>query len=159
MTGIDWNWDESYIPLFNTAQEEIPFQSAASITHEEKENGLGKGILSRYEGFSVHGKQTKLAFATWVWIEGATGNIFFEWIPLCEDDITLHSVSWPGSVAFRENRADWYTLLNQHQGLLIPNTWENELGRLPFDGFLCSAANYIALVRSGKRRKRLYRHF
>ena len=134
--GIDWNWESGYIPALATEEEEIPFQNAASVTHEEKETGLGRGVLSRYEGFRVHAEPSKLAFATWVWIEGATGNVFFEWIPLCEEDISIKTVSWPGSMEFGEGRSDWYTLLNQHQGLLIPNTWETELGKLPFDGCL-----------------------
>ena len=80
--GIDWNWEPDYTPVFTTAQEEIRFQSASSISHEVKENGLGKGILSRYEGFTVAGKPSAFTFSTWTWIEGATGNIFFEWIQI-----------------------------------------------------------------------------
>ena len=139
----EWSWTQDYVPLFTAGSEEIPFQSAASVSHEVKENGLGKGILSRYEGFALDGKTSALSFATYTWIEGATGDIFFEWIPLQESDADINAVRWPGPMAFSEKRADWYTLLNQHQGLLIPNTWETALGKLPFDGQLCSAANYM----------------
>ena len=97
--GSDWSWGHNYNPTFTVAQEEISFQSASSISHEVKETGLGRGILSRYEGFAVNRESTKLAFATYVWIEGATGNVFFEWIPLWEENISLQSVQWPGYMA------------------------------------------------------------
>lgn len=80
--GTDWNWDHDYRPAFTVCQEEISFQSASAVSHEVKETGLGKGILSRYEGFTVNGESSKLSFSTYTWIEGATGDVFFEWIPL-----------------------------------------------------------------------------
>ena len=141
--GTDWNWEQGYIPRFTVGNEEILFRNAGSVSHQARETGLGKGILSRYEGFLVNGEKSALSFATYVWIEGATGNVFFECIPVCEDNVSIKSVFWPGPMEFYGKREDWYTLLNQHQGLLIPNTWDVELGKLPFDGFLCSAANYM----------------
>lgn len=141
--GTAWNWESDYIPVFSVMQKEIPFADASSVSHKVRETGLGKGILSHYSGFAPDGKESALAFCTYVWIEGATGDVFFEWIPLCEEGVSIQSVTWPGPMDFREKRDDWYTLLNQHQGLLIPNTWETELGKLPFDGFLCSAASYM----------------
>ena len=141
--GADWNWEENYVPKFIAGDEETAFLNAGSVSHEIRETGLGRGVLSRYEAFLVNGEKSAFSFATYVWIEGATGDVFFEWIPLCEDNISVKSVFWPGPMEFAADRADWYTLLNQHQGLLIPNTWDVELGKLPFDGFLCSAANYM----------------
>ncbi|WP_300843944.1 DUF5696 domain-containing protein [uncultured Acetatifactor sp.] len=143
--GTDWSWESDYIPVFNAAQREIPFLDAASVSHEVRQTGLGKGILSRYEGFAADGDASVpgLSFCTYVWIEGATGDVFFEWIPLGEEGAGIQSVTWPGPMAFREKREDWYTLLNYHQGLLIPNIWETELGKLPFGGSLCSAASYM----------------
>lgn len=141
--GANWNWEENYVPKFIAGDEETAFLNAGSVSHEIRETGLGRGVLSRYEAFLVNGEKSAFSFATYVWIEGATGDVFFEWIPLCEDNISVKSVFWPGPMEFAADRADWYTLLNQHQGLLIPNTWDVELGKLPFDGFLCSAANYM----------------
>ena len=133
--GSCWNWDKDYNPTFTIGQEEIPFSSASSVSHEMRETGLGRGILSRYEGFAINGEASGLSFATYAWIEGATGDVFFEWIPLREENVSLKSVQWPGYMEFHEGRDDWYTLLNQHQGLLIPNTWETALGKLPFSLF------------------------
>lgn len=110
--GCGWDWEQGYVPCFTIQDREIPFRNAGSITHEIRETGLGKGILSRYGGFLIDGKPSDLFFATYVWIESATGNVFFEWIPLCEDNIAIKAVF---SMDFAEKREDWYTLLNQHQ--------------------------------------------
>ena len=82
--GTDWSWESDYIPVFNAAQREIPFLDAASVSHEVRQTGLGKGILSRYEGFAADGDASVsgLSFCTYVWIEEATGDVFFEGIPL-----------------------------------------------------------------------------
>ena len=56
--GVDWCWESDYIPVFVSIGQEIPFQNAFSISHELRETGLGKGILSRYEGFAVGGNET-----------------------------------------------------------------------------------------------------
>ena len=141
--GTDWSWEPDYIPAFSFRQREIPFASAASVSHQVRQTGLGKGILSRYEGFTVDGERSDLSFCTYVWIEGATGDVFFEWIPLCEEGAPVESVTWPGPMEFVEKRDDWYTLLNCQQGLLIPNTWETELGKLSFGGHLCTAVSYM----------------
>ena len=44
---------------------------------------------------------------------------------------------------FVSDRADWYTLLTEGQGLLIPNTWETELGKLSFDGRFETSGGYM----------------
>lgn len=50
-----------------------------------------------------------------------------EWIPLQEEGLDVKKVFWPGPMEFAQKRKDWYTLLTQQQGMLIPNTWETEL--------------------------------
>ena len=44
---------------------------------------------------------------------------------------------------FEEKREDWYTLINLQQGLLIPNTWETELGEIVFNGYFGTAGGYM----------------
>lgn len=44
---------------------------------------------------------------------------------------------------FTNGRDDWYTLLTEGQGLLIPNTWKTELGKLSFDGRFETSGGYM----------------
>ena len=141
--GAAWEWMESYRPHFEYEGGTLEFKDAVSVSHERVDNGLGVGIRSRYQGFIVGGTQVPYAFETYVWIEQTTGHIYFEWIPVCEEGLQVKRVYWPGAMAFEEKRKDWYTLLNYQQGLLIPNTWETELGPIVFDGFFGTAGAYM----------------
>ncbi len=141
--GAAWEWMESYRPHFEYEGGTLEFKDAVSVSHEGVDNGLGVGIRSRYQGFIVGGTQVPYAFETYVWIEQTTGHIYFEWIPVCEEGLQVKRVYWPGAMAFEEKRKDWYTLLNYQQGLLIPNTWETELGPIVFDGFFGTAGAYM----------------
>lgn len=141
--GIDWHWTEDYIPRLQTAQGTVPFSSASVITHRLLKTGFGEGIVSHYEGFSLDGRDSGLAFDTLVWIEAVSESVYFEWIPLAEDSLSITEVFWPGCFAFDEKREDWYTLLNLQQGLLIPNSWDVPLPDLPFDGRMCTSAAYM----------------
>ena len=51
---------------------------------------------------------------------------------------------------------DWYTLLNQEQGMMIPNTWPEELQPVIFDGFFGTTGRLYAMVRSGARTRGVY---
>lgn len=141
--GISWNLDQGFLPRFTIGEETIPFRQASIITHSDWNTGLGKGIRSHYEGFFVNGSKSKLIFETILWIEEVSGDLFCEWIPICEDGVTISEVFWPGYFSFEEKKEDWYTLLNIQQGLLIPNTFETELGKIFFDGLLCTAGAYM----------------
>lgn len=141
--GAAWEWVETYKPHFEYEGGSLEFKDAVSVSHERVETGLGAGIRSRYQGFMVGGMRVPYTFETYVWIERTTGHIYFEWIPVCEEGIQVKRVYWPGAMAFEERRKDWYTLLNYQQGLLIPNTWEAELGAIVFDGFFGTAGAYM----------------
>ena len=141
--GTAWEWMESYRPHFEYEGGNLEFKDAVSVSHERVDNGLGEGIRSRYQGFVVGGTKVPYTFETYVWIERTTGHIYFEWIPVCEEGLPVKRVYWPGAMAFEEKRKDWYTLLNYQQGLLIPNTWETELGPIVFDGFFGTAGAYM----------------
>lgn len=138
-----WEWSGSYKPRMECEEGEVEFKDAVSISHEQVDNGLGTGIRSRYQGFSVGGTEVPYTFETYVWVEQTTENIYFEWIPVCEDGLAVKRVYWPGAMDFEEKRDDWYTVLNYQQGLLIPNTWETELGPVVFDGFFGTAGAYM----------------
>ena len=137
--GGSWSWPRGWQPRIVTDKgEEIPFSRAGSIVHSPYESGAGRGIRSAYGDFPG----TALSFETLVWIEYSTGDVYFEFIPLCED-FTPGAVYWPGPMDFRRADPEWYTVLNLLQGLLVPNTWQTETGKLPFDGQLCSCASYM----------------
>ncbi|MEG1595339.1 MAG: DUF5696 domain-containing protein [Lachnospiraceae bacterium] len=138
MGKSSWCWDKNYVPKLETSHGTILFSDAKKITHSKWETGLGLGILSRYEDFSF-----PLSFETIVWVESSCGRIHFEWIPLSEESMDITAVLWPGYMDFSEKKDSWYTLLNLEQGLLIPNTWETELGTLMFGGQMCTAAAYM----------------
>lgn len=137
-----WAWDSGYRPRLVLDGTDVYFEDAAAIEHTAEHNGVGTGIRSRYEGFSVQGKTLRTAFETFVWMEESTGDVYFEWIPL-EDGGAISGVYWPGPMAFDQGRRDWYTLLTERQGILLPNDWETALTKLCFDGMFQTAGAYM----------------
>ena len=122
---------------------DILFRDGKKVEHSLWKTGVGTGIRSRYAGFSLDGQPLGLEFETIVWVENGTGDVFFEWMPLHEDGLVIKAVYWPDAFSFEKDSSRWYSLLNLEQGLLIPNNWPEELGRIPFDGQLCSCAAYM----------------
>ncbi len=141
--GNVWKWRNGYQPKLSGKEGTLFFSDAKKITHERFQSGIGKGIHSRYEGFFLKGKEIPYCFETLVWIEDTTGEIYWEWIPIQEDGFYVERVFWPGEMEFEEGKDSWYTLLNQEQGMLIPNTWKEELKPLMFDGFFGTAGGYM----------------
>ncbi len=138
-----WRWREEFQPRLVCEEGEFLFQDAVNIFHENYSMGIGEGIRSRFEGFVRDGREFPYSFETLIWEETATGNIFFEWIPLCEEGLHVKKVFWPGEMEFEEPRDGWYTLLTHQQGILIPNTWENGLSPISFNGFFGTAGGYM----------------
>ncbi len=64
-------------------------------------------------------------------------------------------VLWPTAMEFTNGRDDWYTLLTEGQGLLIPNTWKTELGKLSFDGRFETSGGYMPWFGQVKERCRV----
>lgn len=141
--GREWRWNEDYAPYMECAEGIVFFRDASEISHETFRLGTGDGILSTYRGFEKDGKLVSYEFQTLVWVEDATGDVRCEWIPLQEEGLDVKKVFWPGPMEFAEKRKDWYTLLTQQQGMLIPNTWETELQKPVFDGFFGTAGAYM----------------
>lgn len=141
--GREWRWDEHYAPYMECAEGNVFFRDASEISHETFRLGTGEGILSTYRGFEKDGKLVPYEFQTLVWVEDATGDVRCEWIPLQEEGLDVKKVFWPGPMEFAQKRKDWYTLLTQQQGMLIPNTWETELQKPVFDGFFGTAGAYM----------------
>lgn len=141
--GEKWETAQECLPYLVLDGEKILFSQAEKISHQEIRNGIGKGILSHFEGFVLKGKRQEICFETYIWAEDVTGDVFFEWIPLKENG-EIGEVFWPGPMSFEEKRRDWYTLVTENQGLLIPNDWENAAEKLSFDGMFETAGSYMA---------------
>ena len=43
-------------------------------------------------------------FQTLVWVEGATGDVYCEWIPLQKEGLEVKKVFWPGPMEFEERK-------------------------------------------------------
>lgn len=138
-----WKFREDAKLRMECEEATVYFVDAQTISHKEFVSGVGKGIQSHYEGFEVNGQLVPYAFDTIVWVEYASGNVFFEWIPLCEEGLTIKRVYWPGEMEFEEAKDSWYSLLNWQQGILLPNTWETEVKNVVFDGFFETAGGYM----------------
>ncbi len=141
--GGVWKWDKDYAPYLECEEGKILFADAGEIRHQEYRTGTGLGILSTYCGFPREGGQAAYEFQTLVWVETVTQDVFCEWIPVKEEGLKVKKVFWPGPMEFDEKRQDWYTLITQRQGMLIPNTWEVALKPLVFDGFFGTAGAYM----------------
>ena len=141
--GEEWSFEDNYRPYLMIAGEKILFSQAEDILHQEVKNGIGTGILSTYKGFIVNGERKDISFETYVWMEDITGDVFFEWIPLNENG-KIEEVFWPGPMAFEKRSRDWYTLITEYQGLLIPNDWEKESAPSVFNGMFGTAGEYMS---------------
>lgn len=141
--GTSWKWQEDYAPCMECEGGTVYFRDGEKISHEILKTGVGEGIVSTYEGFRNNGHRVPYKFQTVVWVEEVSGEIYCEWIPVCEEGLEVKKVFWPGPMAFEEKREDWYTLLPNRQGVLIPNTWETKLHAPCFDGFFGTAGAYM----------------
>lgn len=140
---VAWKFREGFKARLECEEGTFYFGDALHVSHKVITSGVGEGIQSHYEGFEVDGKKAAYAFDTIVWAEAVSGDVYFEWIPLVEEGLTVKRVYWPGEMEFDEKNEKWYTLLNHQQGLLIPNTWETELEKIVFDGFFGTAGGYM----------------
>lgn len=153
VAGQSWDWGAKFSPSFWWETKEMEFSSAEKITHAEVHNGIGAGIRSIYEGFRAGGRQSGLRFETYVWVEDSTEDVYFEWIPVSDPEHGVKKVVWPGYMAFDSKRDDWYTLVTEGQGLLVPNTGEQEVKQLHFDGMFLTAGGYMpwfSQIREGR---------
>ena len=141
--GQSWSWGEGFRPRIECEEGTICFADAKKISHEEWKTGIGRGIISHFEGFELNGQDAGISFDTIVWIEDVSGDVFFEWVPLSEENVKVKSVYWPGYMEFDEKKDSWYTLLNWQQGILLPNTWKTAVEKVVFDGFMGTAGAYM----------------
>ena len=135
-----WKSDSSYNPYFIENKQKYYLNEADIINHNKWENAIGIGIDTYFSGFGNFEKNYELM--TRVWIEKNDKNVIFELIPIKEDE-KISEICWPCHFEFEKKSQNWYTLINVQQGLLLPNTWENEFGMPFFDGQFCTSASYM----------------
>lgn len=138
-----WSFMKEKPACLHCEEGDFYFSDALCITHQKIRFGLGEAIQSHYEGFVVNGKTIPFTFDTFVWVESSTGDVYFEWIPVCEEGLTVKRMEWPGTMEFESAKDSWYTLINAQQGLMIPNTWPIEKGPVSFDGFFGASGAYM----------------
>ncbi len=141
--GENWNWSEDYSPSIETAEGKVLFHEAFTVTRQEISMGIGMGIRSFYQGKEELPLWKDTSFQTMVWLEETTGNVYFEWIPVEDGKAEIKKVLWPGPMEFSQKREDWYTLVNDRQGLLIPNDWDCQVDKLVFDGMFLTAGGFM----------------
>ena len=130
--GAEWNACADFKPTLQCAQGTFAFADAASITHEQRETGTGTGIRSIFTGFG----HSAYSFETYVWVERASGDVLFEWIPLNEQGLNITNVTWPAAMDFDCADDHDTTLITHEQGVMIPNTWPTAVSTkdIAFDG-------------------------
>lgn len=139
----EWSWREDFVPTLECDEGIFSFTDARSVSHELFQNGIGTGIRSCFEGFEANGTVRPYSFETLIWIEAVSDDIRFEWLPLCEEGLSVKKVRWPGEMSFEKASRSWYSVLNHQQGLLVPNDWETALDHVVFNGFFETAGAYM----------------
>lgn len=131
--GVEWKMNQG--KCFLEFDDKKVFFDEMDCKQRKENNGIGDGIRLRYsfEGFT---------FETFVWIERSTNMIYFELIPI-DFGLDFKAIYWPKAFEFDSNDENWMSLVCQMQGIMIPNTYENEVTQLNFDGQFCSNAAYM----------------
>ena len=139
--GAEWNTCADFKPTLQCAQGTFAFADATSITHEQRETGTGTGIRSIFTGFG----HSAYSFETYVWVERASGDVLFEWIPLNEQGLNITNVTWPAAMDFDCADDHDTTLITHEQGVMIPNTWPTAVSTkdIAFDGRFETAGGYM----------------
>ncbi len=141
--GEVWETAKEYRPYFCFRGERVYFENAERIEHFPWKTGVGTGIRTVFSGLGKCEGLRDFSFQTVVWLEFATQDLFFELTPLKEGESLVGEFFWPGQMEFAKKDPKWYTLVNNRQGLLIPNDWPYEVDKMVFDGQMCSAGAFM----------------
>ncbi|MFV0399160.1 MAG: DUF5696 domain-containing protein [Oscillospiraceae bacterium] len=137
--GTTWNSDLQFAPRVKTGGGDVPFSATEECEHLLWQTGVGRGIHSIYRRIPGLGG---LEFETIIWVESATGNVLFSWIPTREAvNVKIEKVHYPAP--FVLDGGDDYTVLPFLQGVLLPNSWETPFPDMPFGGQMCSESAYM----------------
>jgi len=140
--GRVWATAADFVPriLLNDGTEK-KFSESMEIRHSVWKTGVGDGIKSTFRAFPDGRSEIPFSFETIVWAEISTGDVYFEFVPLCDDGLDVKGVVWPGPMDFADEGG--YSVMTVGQGLLVPNDWPVEFKKLHFGGQFCSVAAYM----------------
>lgn len=140
--GQVWTTAAGFVPRIVLADgSEKKFSESMEIRHSIWKTGVGDGIKSVFRAFPDGRSEIPFSFETIVWAEGATGDVYFEFVPLCDDGLDVKHVCWPGPMDFSDEGG--CSVMTVGQGLLVPNDWPVEFKKLHFGGQFCSVAAYM----------------
>lgn len=140
VNGVVWeNATDFSAYLMCNGRKEL-FHQILDKKFTQWENAIGIGIDVWY--LREDRSETNARFKTRIWIEKVSENILFEIIPI-KDVKQIEEICWPGHFEFHNDSADWYTLINVQQGLLLPNNWKNKFEMPLFGGKLYSSDSYM----------------
>lgn len=155
--GMVFRSDPAHPPHFVSGGNRCLFTSARHVEHVPFSSGVGEGVRSRYVGFSPDGADTGFAFETRIWVETATGDLRFEFLPVEEATGSPSQVAWPPPI-LQERTENGYAVLPIMQGLLLPDSEDREVrpvlsrrmfGReasMPWWGQVSGPSGYMAIV-------------
>ncbi len=156
--GAVWDTRADFCPSIITDEGALPFTRWKQIRHERVKTGFGEGIRTSFR--CLDGDEASYAFDILCWAE-ETGKdedergvrLHCEWFPIRETGLSIREVRWPGPMEFSNPSRDWYTLVNQGQGVLIPNDWAVPVNSLSFQGRFLTAGGYMPWFGQVKERQ------
>lgn len=136
--GVLWNALPELAVMEHKHLGTIALDSAAHIQFKEIDTGFSKGLMMKLSGFS----DTAIALTLTMSIDFTSSDVYAS-ISVDQEDPLITKICWPAPFAFEERTSDHYTLIPHQQGLLIPNTWNQSVCRLPFHGQFCTSDAYM----------------
>lgn len=132
--GMEWSTITRKPSFLTNQNTQIYFDEDTHIEHFLVEDDTFSSFVTRFSDFH---------FETHIMIEKSTMDVIWKWIPLDKFSLPIKDVLWPMPFIFDKKVDSWYTLLNLQQGLLLPNTWNYDLTKTPFDGQFCTSSAYM----------------
>lgn len=136
--GVLWETIPEQAYMEHDTEGRIYLKDASHKTLRKIDTGFSKGMLMELSDF----RQSEIALALSVSVDITSNEVYCS-LSTIKEDYQIHKINWPAPFTFEEKKDTHYTLLTVQQGILLPNTWENEVKRLPFHGQFCCADAYM----------------
>ena len=136
--GVLWETIPEQAYMEHDTEGRIYLKDALHKTLRKIDTGFSKGMLMELSDF----RQSEIALALSVSVDITSNEVYCS-LSTIKEDHQIHKINWPAPFTFEEKKDTYYTLLTVQQGILLPNTWENEVKRLPFHGQFCCADAYM----------------
>ncbi len=141
-----WSQDAGFQPSITVSLAgcniTLLFDDASDITTEEYNTSVAFGMRTRYSNWKCNGDVLPLSFETITWVHKTSGKMFFELIPLQEEQANVEFVSWPVPWQWNESDEQSYSVFPMMQGTLIPASWPKKFKPLGHPHF-CSKGAYM----------------